>query len=63
MPINEYGGAGTLRRFKMVIDKKSKDRDKQLEFKFPEKNLTQTKATTTLVMKGQENRRKDHEHF
>ena len=35
MPINEYGGAGTLRSFKMAIDKKSKDRDKQLEFEFP----------------------------
>ena len=39
MPINEYGGAGTLRRFKMVIDKKSKDRDKQLEFEFPKKKF------------------------
>ena len=40
MPINEYGGAGTLRSFKMAIDKKSKDRHKQLEFEFPkEKNF------------------------
>ena len=39
MPINEYGGAGTLRSFKMAIDKKSKDRHKQLEFKFPGKKF------------------------
>ena len=51
----------------MAIDKKSKDRHKQLEFKFPkEKNFDKDDSNnyTDKAKTGkQENRRKYHEHF